>query len=174
MKKYILSLFFLGLIGQLSFSQPTNTSVGDVVMPTPAAASLGKYIDVPVSYFTGIPNNSIPIHTVSDGKISLPISLSYHSAGIKLATMSSWTGNWELNAGGMITRTILDRADDGASGYYRNGHLLENGQNELEAIIGNRDGEPDLFNFSLPNGISGRFYFTGDGPGMVGLCLNKI
>ena len=150
---------------QTGWSQPTNAHVGDVVMPSVSAASMGKYIDTPVSYFTGVPNNSIALHTVSDGKISLPISLNYHSAGIKLATLSSWTGNWDLNAGGMITRTILDRADDGALGYYRNGQFLED--NQLESIINSRDGEPDLFSFSLPNGTSGRFYFTGDGPGMV-------
>ncbi len=160
---------FLGLSllihTQNGWSQPTNSHVGDVVMPTPSATSFGKYVDVPVSYFTGISNNTIPLYTVSDGKVSLPISLSYHSAGIKLATLSSWTGNWDLSAGGMITRTILDRADDDALGYYRNGQFLED--NQLEAIINSRDEEPDLFSFSLPNGTSGRFYFTGDGPGMV-------
>jgi len=164
----IFGLFLLVLTTQFAWSQPTNTAIGDVVMPTPNAASLGKYTDVPVSYFTGVPSNSIPIYTVSDGKVSLPISLSYHSSGIKVAEMASWVGTgWNLSAGGMITRTILDRADDGPLGYYQNGHLLDLGDIGLEAIVGVRDGEPDLFNFSLPNGISGRFYFTGDGPGMV-------
>ncbi|MEM1119735.1 MAG: DUF6443 domain-containing protein [Bacteroidota bacterium] len=166
---HYLSLLGLCLLSFLTngWAQPTNTNVGDVVMPTPNATSFGKYLDTPVSYFTGLPNNSIGLYTVSDGKISLPISLNHHAAGIKLATLSAWTGNWDLRAGGMITRTILDRADDGALGYYRNGQFIENGQNELEVILGARDGEPDLFSFSLPNGTSGRFYFTGDGASMV-------
>ena len=82
--------------------------------------------------------------------------------------MASWVGTgWNLNAGGMITRTILDKPDDFPNGYYREGHLIENGTNENEVLLGLRDGEPDIFNFSLPNGISGKFYYTGDGAGSV-------
>ena len=57
-------------------AQPTNKFSKDVTMPPPNAASLGAYGDVPVSYFTGVPNISIPIYTASFGPLSLPISLS--------------------------------------------------------------------------------------------------
>jgi hypothetical protein len=61
--------------------------VKDVVMPAPNAAALGKYSDIPVSYSTGVPNISIPIYTVQDGSVSLPISLNYHASGIKVVSL---------------------------------------------------------------------------------------
>jgi len=52
------------------------------IPPTPNAAAFGKYSDIPVSLHTGVPNISIPIYTIQEGPLSLPISLSYHSSGI--------------------------------------------------------------------------------------------
>jgi hypothetical protein len=34
-----------------------------VTVPSPTAASLGKFGDVPVSFYTGVPNISIPLFT---------------------------------------------------------------------------------------------------------------
>ncbi len=39
----------------------------NISVPTPNAYSFTKHIDTPVSYFTGKPNISIPIQTVSTG-----------------------------------------------------------------------------------------------------------
>jgi len=81
---------------------------------TPTAASLGKYGDIPVSYHTGVPNISIPIYTVQEGNLTLPISFSYHSSGIKINETASWVGlGWTLNAGGMISRTVIGGRDEG-------------------------------------------------------------
>jgi len=55
-----------------------NTNKG-IVYPSPTAASLGKYSDIPVSYHTGVPNISVPLYTVTEGDLQLPISLSYHA-----------------------------------------------------------------------------------------------
>ena len=77
---------------------------------TPNAASLGIYGDVPVSVYTGIPNIQIPIYNIEVGGQSFPISLSYHSGGVKVEDYSSWVGTgWSLNAGGVINRQ--QRAD---------------------------------------------------------------
>ncbi len=47
--------------------------------PSPEAAELGKYGQVPVSYFNGLPEIAIPIYTVKCKDIDLPISLSYYA-----------------------------------------------------------------------------------------------
>jgi hypothetical protein len=100
-------------------AQAINNQIRDVVMPTPNAASLGKYGDIPVSYNTGIPNIGIPIHTLSEGSISLPISLSYHAGGLKVGEPCSWVGlGWSLAAGGMISRTVQGRADESCGGFF--------------------------------------------------------
>ncbi len=118
----VISLFHFAV-----FAQPTNKFAGDVTMPAPNAASLGRYGDVPVSYFTGVPNISIPIHTVQSGPLSLPVSLSYHAGGIRVGEPVSWVGTgWSLNAGGIITRTILGLPDECGVGYkYKAPTLLD-------------------------------------------------
>ncbi|MCG8373396.1 MAG: hypothetical protein MI700_07680, partial [Balneolales bacterium] len=80
---------------------------------SPEAYSLGKYGDIPVSLYTGVPDISIPLYALTDGEVSVPISLSYHAGGIRVEEKASWVGlGWALNAGGVITRTVVDEADD--------------------------------------------------------------
>ena len=146
-------------------AQPVNNLIKDVTMPAPNAASLGKYGDYSVGNFTGVPDISIPIYTVQEGSLSLPISLSYHASGIKVAEMASWVGaGWSLSAGGIISRTIQGvRDEDFARGYYNNGqnltNLINSGTTYVDVNIANGqvDGEPDIFNFNV-GGYSGKFY----------------
>lgn len=46
-------------------------------VPTPNTASLGRFGDVPVSYYTGRPQVGVPIYTLKVRDYSLPVSLSY-------------------------------------------------------------------------------------------------
>jgi hypothetical protein len=76
-----------------------------VNFPTPNATSLGLYGEVPVSLFTGLPQIELPIYTLQDGPINVPLSLSYHASGFRPDIHPGWVGsNWALNAGGFITR----------------------------------------------------------------------
>jgi YD repeat-containing protein len=89
-----------------------------IIPPSPSAASLGQYGDYPVSNYTGVPSISIPLYTITSGELQLPITLSYHGSGIKVAQEASWVGlGWTLNAGGAITRQINGMDDFGAWGY---------------------------------------------------------
>lgn len=84
-----------------------------VIPPSPNSSSLGKYIDNPVSYHTGIPNIVIPFYTIKLKDFDLPIDLNYHAGGIKVEEIASSVGlGWSLNAGGMITRVVKDIPDD--------------------------------------------------------------
>jgi hypothetical protein len=149
-------------------AQPVNNFVKDVTMPAPNAAALGKYGDYSVGNFTGVPDISIPIYTVNEGSLSLPISLSYHASGIKVAEMASWVGTgWSLNAGGVITRTVQGIFDEHYNGYWNTATSLENqinqatGNNAQNALIsydisnGQIDGEPDIFSFNA-GGYTGK------------------
>jgi YD repeat-containing protein len=103
---------FLCFIFNLTLAQ--DNQFKEPIPRTPNAASLGKYGDIPVSYHTGVPNISIPIYTVEEGDLSLPISISYHSSGVKVEEVASWVGlGWSLNAGGVISRTIMGGRDEG-------------------------------------------------------------
>ncbi|MEL6592328.1 MAG: hypothetical protein AAFQ68_19685, partial [Bacteroidota bacterium] len=102
---YWKSMFCLLVLLWAGYGRAQDNVVQDVVHPAPNAASLGKYGDIPVSYHTGIPSIQVPIFTVQDGSLSLPISLSYHASGIRVEETASWVGlGWALNAGGVITR----------------------------------------------------------------------
>lgn len=109
-----------------------NTTVGKVTISSPDAAALGKYGDIPVSYHTGIPNIAIPIYTIKSGPLELPIGLSYHASGLKVQEQASSVGaGWALNAGGVITRTVVGAPDDKGVGAYATdrGHFSDWGYN---------------------------------------------
>lgn len=149
----------------------SNGFIPEVVPPSPTAASLGKFGAWPVSYYTGVPEISIPIYEIKSRKLSLPVSLSYHGSGIKIEEMSGWTGvGWALNAGGVITRTIVGLPDNDANGFYtrmREGKFFNSSYSltDLESYFflnkvaeGDIDTQPDVYFFNF-NGRSGKFFF---------------
>jgi hypothetical protein len=167
MKVWILSIALI-CFKTFSFAQPAGSIPGKVNIASPNSASIGKYGDIPVSQHTGIPNISIPIHTVSSGSLSLPISLSYHAGGIKVEENDSWVGaGWTLIAGGVINRTVKDKPDERQAsgltqqfGYFTNyGYASYWDSTNVDGS--NLDNEPDLFSINGP-GISGKFYFNDD------------
>lgn len=107
------------LSNYVNAQSPYVQGVKPPTFPSPNAASLGKFGDIPVSYHTGTPEISIPIYTLKQGNLSLPVSVSYHSSGVRVSDVASWVGlGWALNTGGMITRSIHGGPDDGAWGPY--------------------------------------------------------
>ena len=101
-KKLLLStLFFLNL-GLCKGQNPPQ-----MIPPPPTAYSLGKYGDIPVGLYTGVPDVTIPIYTLKNRDIAVDVSLSYHGGGVKVDELASFVGlGWSLNAGGVITRTV--------------------------------------------------------------------
>ena len=167
-KSFLISLF--GLFWAAGWGQPTNLGFGDVTMPDPQAASLAKYGDIPVSYHTGVPQISVPIHTITDGTLSIDIALSYHASGIRVSETASNAGlGWSLHSGGIITRSVAGLPDEWKG--IRDGYLAEsekpepdrldvNSQCDIDDVKrGMRDGEPDIFYFNA-GGYSGKFVFT--------------
>ena len=130
------TFLFLGAIYGLvipGFTQ-YNTSIGKVTISSPNAASLGKFGDIPVSYHTGIPDIEIPIYTIKSGPLELPVSLSNHASGVKVQEQASWVGSgWCLNAGGVITRTVVGAPDDRGlyNLYTTKGHFSDYGYNSF-------------------------------------------
>jgi hypothetical protein len=164
-----LLLFFIGVRGQMQ--SPSPSVLGQVNISSPNSAALGKYVDVPVNYHTGIPNIGIPIYTIQSGNLSLPISLSYHASGLKVQEQASWVGaGWSLNAGGMITRSVIGSPDEKLTnnGINHKGYLNDEGilsyydaNSNVDIRSGRFDGEPDLFTFNFA-GQSGKFYIRDD------------
>lgn len=171
---WIILLFVNSLLGQ-------KNPYPEVSIASPTAAALGKYGDIPVNYHTGIPEVNIPLYTISEGPLKLPVSLSYQGGGVKLLETASWVGlGWTLNAGGVITRTVQGAPDEKNTSNVTNqafGHFSDYGftnylykdiagnpisyQDWADFADGHKDGEPDLFFFNF-NGYTGKFYLSDD------------
>jgi hypothetical protein len=121
MKKISYWLTALVLVMSTRIVRAQGPNLTNFIPPSPEIQAFQKYGDIPVGIYNGIPNISIPIYTVKFRDISVPISLSYHSSGIKVAEDASRVGlGWVLNAGGMLSRNIMG-ADDFITGTYFNG-----------------------------------------------------
>lgn len=80
---------------------------------SPDVQALNRYGQIPVSYFTGTPQISIPLYETDIRGFKLGISLSYNSSGIKVDDIASSVGlGWVLNAGGVISRSVRGIADE--------------------------------------------------------------
>lgn len=99
------------IIGALLLSAPGFAQIVDndfVSIPEPNASSFAKFIENPVNKFNGGADISIPVYTLKDGEIEIPITLRYNTSGIKVAEEASWVGlGWNLNVGGVITRNAV-------------------------------------------------------------------
>jgi hypothetical protein len=174
-KIIIIKILFMFLLVSKGYSQvptPPMTAL------SPNAASLGLYGEVPVSFFTGVPDITIPLYNIVVKDYVLPISLSYHASGVRVDQRPGWTGlGWSLFAGGVITRSVNDKPDDfntnnpfddggKESGYYFNYGVLNasswNQRTYLRSVAQNgvkshKDTAPDEFSFNFA-GYSGKFY----------------
>jgi len=109
----ILFCFFLFLLPKVLLDQ----ELPNIIPPSPEAVSLGKFTKVSISYYTGLPNISVPLYQISFDGLSIPISLSYHAKGIQVAGVAPRVGlGWSLVAAGAITRQIRGLADDQTGG----------------------------------------------------------
>ncbi|TSE09848.1 RHS repeat domain-containing protein [Aquimarina algiphila] len=141
--------------------------------PTPEVAAIGKYTDIPVGLNTGTPNISIPLMSLSEFGIEVPVSVNYHASGIKVNEIASRIGiGWSLAAGGMITRQVRGIPDDEKEGFLNTTNTVDaffNLTPQQQALAFDdavrsktQDYESDLYYFNFPGG-SGKFFFDQQG-----------
>jgi YD repeat-containing protein len=106
----ILLTLFTGTI--IARGQVNNFNQSPVTIQSPDATQFIRYGNIPVDYSTGVPNISIPIHNITSGSLSLPVDISYNASGIKVQDIAGTAGlGWNLNAGGLVSRTVLGTKD---------------------------------------------------------------
>jgi hypothetical protein len=94
-------------------AQSENTL--NVFPPTPNAAAIQKFTDVPVNLSSGLPQISVPIYNSDEKGHSIPlkVNISYHAGGIKVEDVASDVGiGWALDYGPIISRTVRGLPDD--------------------------------------------------------------
>lgn len=104
------------LVGKLAYAQKSDPDLPIynplISSPSPNAAKLGVYGDVPVSLFSGTLDLTIPIYEIRLPDFTLPIKLSYNASGIKVGEVATDVGlGWVLNAGGTVASSVRGRAD---------------------------------------------------------------
>lgn len=144
------------LAGQAAGSSPTAS---------PEASFQNRFLDIPVNTFTGTAQAPIPIYTISEGNISVPVAISYNASGVKAHEVAAWTGmNSVLSAGATISRIVRGIPDEGKleySTFGSNSSSTRKGsyQHGIKANNdNNNDSESDLYLLNV-NGGSYKFTF---------------
>ena len=180
-----------GCLGQTLMAQNQNFfQQGDPQVLSPSAYEMGKYGKVPVSYFNGLPNISVPLTEVRAKGYTLPVYLTYYAGGNRPDQHPGWVGQgWTLHAGGSITRIIHGRKDDLSVAEYEStltnggsvpafdpGYLFHLSKTQNEINWNNNDSlfhytyygeyetmdhEPDEFLLNI-EGLQATFYITGE------------
>ena len=138
---------FLAILAGHVYGQGSN----NYIPPSPNASALMRGVDIPVNYYTGAADVSVPLFNLGGRDISIPIGLNYNASGIKVQDVASSVGiGWNLNAGGMITRMVRGEPDGSVV------NCTDTWTNSA-VVAGTCDYERDIFYFSML-GRSGKFF----------------
>ncbi len=169
MKKLIIvPLLFLFVIVRAQGPSENPGNLPSIIPPSPDVASLAKIGNLSAGLHTGSANVNIPLYEISVGSIKIPVALSYSTNGTRTNEIPSRVGlNWNLVAGGSISRVIHDEEDGGTSTIplaFPTGPLAS--QAGLDYVFyANQeyyDTEADEYSFSV-NGMSGKFFIDNTG-----------
>lgn len=104
----------------------TSTAHGQLIAPefqtsmtSPDNSALIKNIENNMNYYDGTLQIQIPLYTLKEFDLEVPISLMYKTGGIKIEDVATSVGlGWNLSAGGKITRIIKRNPDEASDGYF--------------------------------------------------------
>jgi hypothetical protein len=101
------------LITNLCYGQSENTfDIKRMAPSSPEAAMIGRFGDIPIGFYTGTVDISVPIYTIKEAGLEIPVVLRYHSSGIKVEDHASNVGlGWNLEAEGSIIVIINGKRD---------------------------------------------------------------
>ncbi len=126
MKKTTIAIFLLASLNNI-FGQGNQSQYDPSIknVPTsPEVALMGRFGDIPVGHYTGTAEVVIPLYTLKVDNIEIPLALSYHTSGIKVADEATWVGlGWNFMPEGTITQEIRGREEfvSGGDGFSNNG-----------------------------------------------------
>ncbi|SEL95277.1 hypothetical protein [Parapedobacter koreensis] len=125
----------------------SGVDLGKKVSTSPEAAMLGKFGDIPIGHYTGTADISIPLYTIEEEGITIPVVLRYHSSGINVEEQASNVGlGWSLEPGGAVIQSVLGVADNmdnlvtyDAAGYqFLKNNIISTGYQSSRPAIGDK------------------------------------
>ncbi len=153
--KFVLTFWVVCCFCLRNTMAQNKPEIPKIAIPSANASAIQKYGNIPVGYFTGIPNISIPIYTIVDGDLSIPISINYHGGGIKVSDEASQVGlGWSLSCGGLISRNVMGQDDLYDTDYFSTVYRLPNQANISNNVIvnGEADGANEIFSYDVGTG----------------------
>lgn len=153
MKKYIILIYVtLLMINNKIIAQNIHKDSFDpsIILQVPERSKFQNLTEnFSVDHFIGQPNIQIPLYTINEYDIQIPISLKYRAGGLKVDVENGYLGlNWDLLVAGEIRRTIMggmpdDLHNSEAKGYnYINENIpgyQENNRKEFIDLLKNYD-----------------------------------
>lgn len=95
--------------GQYSYTP----AMSDITPPSPISRIFQKFSGFPVSHATGTVGVEVPLYTLQAGGISIPLTLKYHTSGVRVQDPVGVVGrNWALFPGFKISRTVMSKPDE--------------------------------------------------------------
>ncbi|MCX8526472.1 hypothetical protein OF897_21395, partial [Chryseobacterium formosus] len=158
-----------------------------------------KFEEVPVSYYTGIPDINLPLFNIptNNKNVSVNVQLKYHPLNAKPDDRAGETGlGWSLIAGGSIVRTvrggnpdeknrsvmfssppkskfgIYDSFTNPTSKVINNDPSVNINEYAFYAAMGKYDTEYDLYQYNFL-GLTGRFYVVKNSNTYTAVKLDK-
>ena len=122
MKKVTIAIVLLAsvsnIFGQNNTSNQSQYDPSVRNVPTsPEVALLGRFGNIPVGHYTGTAEVSVPLYLLKVNNIEIPLTLSYHTSGIKVADEATWVGlGWNFMPEATITQEIRGREEFVAGG----------------------------------------------------------
>ena len=111
---YLFSFLYVAsssVYAQISSTELLNQQAS-IPIPNPSVAALNKFVEFPVSHFNGQVDVSFPLYEIKLKNVSVPITLKYHTGGIRVSEEPSWVGlGWALDAGGVISHQVNGKDD---------------------------------------------------------------
>ena len=105
---------------------------------TPQTSALFKAIAAPVSYYTGQPDVSIPLYTISQDGVTVPITISFNTSGIFVNEEATSLGlGVRLDWGGSIVRNPNGSPDE--RGFFTDPYLIGNMKLDLPKNYSNTE-----------------------------------
>ncbi len=174
-----LFLVFTCLVVNSQSSAPqSKANYPRIIPPSPEAAALGKFGDIPISLFSGIPQVEVPLYSLQSGDININVKLAYNASGVRVGDIATNVGlGWSLYAGGLITRSVQGIPDFVNDGFPPNENNFTPNANlsdfsylnyppyptsdyfiAKDIITSNRDTEKDIYYYNFL-GNSGKFVF---------------
>jgi len=155
-------LLFAVLIAGVLHTQVQLPSVNTPSLPSGSAWAATKAAQSPsVNLYRGAITQSIPIYTVQEAGLSIPISLNYTASGLRVQEIASEVGlGWSLQAGGSVVRIPRGIADDKDNGWYWASHTMDYDEDYREDVAkGTHDSQPDIYVVSAPGLGTVKFTF---------------